>query len=128
MPFQKFAKDLGKFDLPVNFSLSQKPLTQLLEKSHFLIYTSSTACIEGLAMGVPVIHVESDFIIDIDPLDFSPEARESVRSPADIKKSVDLIVAKNQGKILEKQKISKKIVRELFGEVNDNVYDLFLNS
>jgi hypothetical protein len=124
IPFKKVVRALGNFNLPKNFSISQKPVAELLETTHALLYTSSTTCIEALTVGVPAVHVESDFIVDIDPLDFSPNSRKSARSPSDIKKSVDSILSEDKRKLLQMEGV--KTVGELFGEINDQVYDLFI--
>jgi hypothetical protein len=57
LPYYKFAKVLGNISIPKNFKFSQKPITELLMESRVLLYTSSTTCIESLALGVPVSHV-----------------------------------------------------------------------
>jgi hypothetical protein len=127
MPYHKFAKDLGNEKLPENFEISSRPIPELLRESNVLLYTSSTTCIEAIALGVPVIHLESDFVIDIDPLDFTLEFRDSVNSPEELKKNIGEIGTKDRNRFLIKQKMGKKILNELFGEVNDSVYDLFLS-
>ncbi len=90
-----------------------------------LIYTSSTTCFEALALGVPVIHVESDYIVDTDPLDFLPKIRMSARSPQDIRSRVEELESKDRKKRSAEKKEWKKAVREVFEPVTDETYYLF---
>ena len=65
-PYSGIARDIGP--LPANFTVSNQPVSELLEKSHMLIYTSSSTSIEALSRGVPVLHIESEYRIDWDIL------------------------------------------------------------
>lgn len=127
MPYNKFARGLGVADLPKNFRLSQRPILELLKETSVLLYTSSTTSIEALAFGVPVIHVESDFLIDRDPLDFVPDFVISAHSPEEIVKHVNGLSMDHEKILSVKREKRQQLVGEVFGEVNDSVYDLFLN-
>jgi len=124
MPYDKFG--MGIVNLPKNFRVSHQPIQELLKESDVLLYTCSSTCIEALTLGVPVIHVESDHIIDIDQLDFAPEARKSARSPEEIKRYVKEIEATDRKELLLEQRKWNGLVKEVFGEVNDAVYSLFI--
>ncbi|MBA7696916.1 hypothetical protein ES703_105570 [subsurface metagenome] len=123
-PYRHVAKGLGT--LPEHFIVSDKPLSELLRESRVLLYTSSTTCIEALSLGVPVLHIESDFMVDLDPLDFRPDVSHSARSKDDILKTVEEILAKDQRELSERRIAWKAVVSEIFGPVDESVFDLFL--
>ncbi len=126
-PYSRIVSDIGP--LPDNFVISTQPVSTLLEECHMLIYTSSTTSIEAISRGVPVLHVGSDFIIDYDDLaDFSPGVRQSARNGADISRITENIM-KTEESILSQQRIIwDNIVKEMFGPVDEGVYDLFLGN
>ena len=93
MPYQDIIDALG--DLPRHFVVSTLPMGELLKNSRILYYAESSTCVEALACGVPVKHIISDFMVDLDPLDG---------------------ISGKEG----------DIVSNLFGQVNNEVLDLFL--
>jgi len=124
VPYHQIAKYFGA--LPANFILSDKPVIDLLEESHVLIYTSSATSIEALSAGVPVLHVESDFIIDRDNLsDFPASIRQSAKNGDGIVAKTKEILEKDK-KVLSEQRIMwEDMVNEIFGPVDESVFDLF---
>jgi len=124
MPFERISKRL-KVELPRHFSISDRSVVDLLKESDVLLYTYSTTCVEAIAAGVPVVHVESDFSVDLDPLDFDPEARPSARNPEEIVKRVEEAIAMDEKELSRKRKIWSSVVESLFGKVDDSVYRLF---
>lgn len=126
-PYMPFEKISGRLDvkLPTHFAVSDRPVAELLKESDVLLYTSSTTCVEAIAAGVPVVHVGSDLMIDLDPLDFDPKARRSARNPEEIVKRVEEAIAMDEKELLRKRKIWSGVVRDLFGKVDDSVYRLF---
>jgi hypothetical protein len=59
--------------LPGNFRISEEPLENLLSNADLLLYTSSASVVEAFALGVPVIHVKSEYRIDMNIFDDVPE-------------------------------------------------------
>ena len=127
-PFEKAAKLLGMSsnDLPKNFKLSEKPLTEILDYADVLLYTSSTTCFEAMAMGVPTLHVESDYLIDVDPLDFAKNLRRSTGSPEEILDYVQKFKSMSDEKLSKERLKWKNAVKEVFGPVTNETYNLFL--
>jgi len=125
MPFGIISKRLN-VGLPAHFTLSDKPVAKLLKETDVLLYTSSTTSVEAMAAGIPVVHVASDFYLDLDPLDFSPEARPCARNPGEIVRCVDEAIAMDEEELSVKRKSWDRIVSDLFGEVDESVYRLFL--
>ena len=124
MPYCSIAKDLGV--LPRHFIVSDEPVNELLRENDVLLYTTSTTCIEALALGVPVLHVESDFIIDMDILDLKHDLRYSARDKNTIIEKVEEIFRMDQKELIEKRRQWKEAVSEFFGPVDENVFNLFI--
>lgn len=121
LPFEKIS-NLLNLKLPSNFKISNKPVPELLKEADILMYTSSTTCVEALSMGKPAMHISSDLLLNLDILeDFGEEARVSSSNTKDI--------LENTKKIIEDKRKNKKwreIVGEIFGEVDDSTYGLFI--
>ena len=124
LPYHSIAKDLGI--LPKHFIVSDKPIGELLEEADVLLYTSSTTCIEALSLGVPVLHIESDFIIGLDPLDFSPDIRRSAKNKDEIVRMTREILEIDEKELSEQRAIWKEAVSEVFEPVDEGVFGLFL--
>jgi len=125
MPFKKISEHLN-VKLPEHFTVSDRPVAELLRESDALLYTCSTTCTEAIAVGVPAVHVESDLSIDLDQLDFDPGIRPSARSPEEIVKCVEAVTSMSKRELSKKRRVWKRVVKELFGAVNNSTYRLFL--
>ena len=124
IPYPSIAKDLGI--LPEHFIISDKPVSELLKESQVLLYTSSATSIEALSVGVPVLHIESDFTIDRDDLsDFSPSIRKSAKSKDDIIRMTEEILKTDEKELSKQRVIWEDMVSEIFGPVDERVFDLF---
>ena len=124
IPYPSIAREVDF--LPDNFIISDKPVSELLKESHMLLYTSSATCIEALAHGVPVLHIESDFIIDRDNLsDFPPSIRQSAKSRDDIVRMTKEILEKDEKELSKQLVIWEDIATKIFGPVDEGVFDLF---
>ncbi|MFH0861108.1 MAG: hypothetical protein V1921_07895 [Candidatus Altiarchaeota archaeon] len=125
-PFDSMKNHLGINSLPPHFTISNGLLSNLLMKSDLLLYTSSTTCVEAMALTVPVVHVRSDYKLDLDPLDLNPETRISVSSPEEIKHAVRKIIDNEESIISSKRGGWGQTIGGLFGEINDEMYDVFI--
>ncbi len=125
IPYLNIARNLGA--LPEHFIISDKPVSELLPQSHVLLYTSSATCIEALSAGVPVLHIKSDFTIDRDDLsDFPSGIRQSAKNKDDIIRMTEKILETDEKELSEQRIIWEDIVSEIFGPVDERVFDLFL--
>ena len=125
MPYPNIADDLGI--LPEHFTISDKPVSELLRESHVLLYTSSATCIEALRLGVPVLNIKSDFIIDRDNLsDFPSSIRRSAKDRDDIVRMTKEILETDEKELSEQRVRWKEVVSEIFTPVEQSVFDLFL--
>jgi hypothetical protein len=125
-PFSAMSKYLGGMALPGNFTVADEPFAELLERADALAYTNSTTCIEAISRGVPAVHVESGLMVGLDPLDSCPGARESARTPEEIRACVERAVGLG-GKGLEKRRKEwKGLAKEMLGAADGRAYALFL--
>jgi UDP-N-acetylglucosamine 2-epimerase len=123
-PYHNIARNLGI--LPKHFTISDKPVSELLKETDVLLYTSSATCIEALSLGVPVLHIKSDFIIDRDNLsDFPSSIRRSAENKDDIIRMTQEILETDEKELLEQRAIGEHVVSEIFGPVDESVFDLF---
>lgn len=70
--------------LPKIFSFSSKPLSTLFETADLVIYCDSTASVEAASLGIPLLHIKSDFNIDVNIFE-DVEIIPSVSSPPQIR-------------------------------------------
>lgn len=111
IPINKLSRYLPP--LPGHFHVIDKPIVDLLNSANLVVYTESSVSVEALALGIPILHVKSEYSIDINIFngtDFVP----SLGNPSDINQ-----VAKE---ILEGKKLStvpnKKVISQLFSPID----------
>jgi hypothetical protein len=102
--------------LPGQFSLSTEPLGTLLDATDVVLYSDSTASVEAVARGIPILHVKSDFLIDIGIFEESRIFR-SADSPDQIRTFTFDLFRFARGSPVE----FRAAIRDLFSPVDDNV-------
>lgn len=119
LPFFKIADYFPV--LPENAIVSEIPVQELLASADLVLYTSSTVAIEAVAMRVPVIHVKSDHIIDMNFFD-GESSIPSLTEPEEIAKIGEMITSRKEKMSSEE---SRKLVKKYFLSVDDAVISLF---
>jgi hypothetical protein len=119
MPFSTISRYL-KIGLPENFAITEKSIPDLLRESCLLLYTSSATCIEAITSGIPALHVESDFTIEMDQLDSDPKMRSAALTPAEIVRVAEDILSGRAAKPARRE------AERIFGKVSRTTYTLFL--
>ena len=102
--------------LPGQFRFSTEPLGTLLDDTDVVLYSDSTASVEAVARGIPILHVKSDFLIDIDIFEESHIFR-SADSPDQIRTFTFELFRFTR----ESPEESRAAIRDLFSPVDDNV-------
>lgn len=126
MPFEKIAPALGGVALPPHITVSKEPLKVLLQAADVLVYNGGAfPSVEALAAGVPVVHVEPEFALDLDPLDACPELGLDARSPEEILACVRERLSEGPAKAVETLERSRRVLGELIGKVDEATYELF---
>jgi surface carbohydrate biosynthesis protein (TIGR04326 family) len=119
LPFGKISKYFPV--LPKNVIVSETPVQELLARSDLVMYTSSTVAIEAVALGVPVIHVKSDHIIDMNFFE-DENAIPSFSEPGDIARAGEQILLRQENLPRDE---SERLVKQYFLPVDDAVISLF---
>ncbi|MFA4850525.1 MAG: hypothetical protein WC626_12430 [Methanoregula sp.] len=71
-------------NLPKIFCFSSKPISTLFETTNLVIYSDSTASVEAASLGIPLLHIKSDFSIDMNIFE-DVKLIPSVSSPQQIR-------------------------------------------
>lgn len=79
-------------NLPSNFSLRDDPVHDLFPLIDLMVYTSSAISVEAIACGIPILHVKSDFTIDMNIFAGSPMV-PSVSTPEELARKAKEILA-----------------------------------
>jgi len=100
--------------LPSSFSFSSDPIHELFKNTDLVIYTDSTASVEAATKGIPLLHIKSNFTIDINIFE-DTSIVPSANSPDQIR-SIAI-------KILNSHDFSsesiQKVIEELFAPVDE---------
>lgn len=125
LPFPALSSRLGIGSLPDHITVSHRPVPELLPRAAVLLYMDSTTSLEALALGVPLIHVSSDYGLDFDPLDGVPEVRASVRDPEQLFKAVRAVLD-SPARATDRTRCGQELSPKFFEPVDESVYRLFL--
>lgn len=126
LPFSALSARLKVVSLPPHFEVSDRPVGDLLLTASVLVYMDSTTSLEALAMGVPLIHVASEFGLDFDPLDGHPDIRQTAREPGELLDAALMAVGSEIG-LAGRAQQGQELVSQFLGPVNESVYGLFLD-
>jgi len=66
--FDIVQQTLGLDSIPPHIQVVDQPISSLLHSTHLLLYSGTTVGFEFLTQGIPVIMIQSDLRIDLDPL------------------------------------------------------------
>lgn len=55
--------------MPQNFSATDQPISRSLPDIDLMVYSDSTAAVEAAINGIPLVHLKSDYSIDVDPFE-----------------------------------------------------------
>ena len=125
MPFSRLAEMLNG-PLPEYIEVSRAPINELMSNSSLMIYTSSTACIEALALGLPVIHLCPGVELDMDPLEYAPDTRLEARDLAELRQQVGWLLEHRADYVSQHQTEWGHVVKEVYGPVTQQTYRAFV--
>lgn len=128
LPFNKIKKNLNfNIDLYNNFFISNRSLKDDLMESDIVIYWGSTVAIEALLLGIPVIHVNLDDIVSVDPLFESSYLKWIVNNERELRKAVSEIYALSYNDYLDHYKKAQDYIKRYFQEVTEDRLFEFLS-
>ena len=126
MPFER-VRPLIDGPLPECVEVSDAPSSELMKQSSVMIYTSSTICVQALALGLPVVHLRTRFDLDMDPLEQTPDARLEATTSEELRERVLWVVEHKQEYVAEHREQWSRLVDDIYGPVTEQTYRAFLD-
>lgn len=126
MPFQQVSGLLAT-ELPGHVQVTGEDIPELLVKSSLMVYSSSTVCIQALALGLPVIHLRARFDLDTDPLEAVPGLRLEAAGLEGLRQKVRWLIAHREDYIAQHQADWDRLVDEMYGPVNEETVHAFVD-
>jgi hypothetical protein len=122
-PIFKFSKDL-----PSWFHVSLDPLNTLLRATDVVIFSDSTASVEAAALGIPILHIKSDFLIDTNIFE-KDNYVPSVSSPDQIRLCTSALLQLSGAALMEYKENIMQSIRDIFSPVDEKVlaHEILLN-
>lgn len=125
MPFYKVRGMIGA-ELPAHVRLSEEPITDLMLKSSVMVYTGSTVCVQALALGLPVVHLRSQFEFDLDPLEAVPELRLEATGLDELRTKVRWVLDHRQEYVDQYKAEWIRVVADMYGPVTEETFRTFV--
>jgi len=116
MPISAFIQYLP--NIPPHFIVSEDPIETLLNQVDCVLYTYSTVAVEAFAKRIPLVHVQSDFRIDMDIFE-GYECTFPAASSEEIRAAVQDIFSGASIRITDPE----TILNEFFEPVNTSIID-----
>lgn len=86
----QYVLDIFGHPLPDNFIVSDNPPLQIeMERCGVVLYTWTTVCLEALKMGRPVIYLDVNYPLEVDPLFECNHLRDICRKPDELIKKIE---------------------------------------
>lgn len=124
LPFQKISEDTG-IQLPKNVQISEEPLIELMQRCSLMVYTSTTSCIQALALGIPVVHFKTHFGFDLDPLASAPHLRLEASDLPGLRLQVDWLLEHGSEYAKNNRGQWNEFVDDMYGPVDEESYLAF---
>jgi hypothetical protein len=127
-PFSKIRNDLCfDIDSHANFSVSnQKPLKDDLSENDILIYWGSTVSLEALMMGIPVIHVSLDDIVNVDPLADCSHLKWTIRNVEELPTAITDVYDMPEHDFLSQYNKARSYIERYLEKVTDDRLSEFI--
>lgn len=116
MPFENVSGSIGA-PLPSHVELSDEPIHDLLLKSSLMIYSTSSVCVEAMALEVPVVNVRPQFNTSLDPLGDFPEVRTEATGLADLREKVHWLLEHREEYVTQHRDAWSGIVKGMYAPV-----------
>jgi hypothetical protein len=117
---------LSNDQLPRHISVSAKPITELMLESSVMLYSSSTVCVEAIALGVPTVHLRTQFDLDIDALGAVPQLRLEATGLEELKEKVWWLINNRAEYVAQHRESWDSFVNDMYSPVSEDTYRAFL--
>ena len=127
-PYDKISKDLFfEISEQKNFSVSQsKHVKDDLMVSDIVVYWGSTVSLEALKMGIPVIHIDLDDVISVDPLLDCKYLKWTVKNTCELLKVISKIYCLSDEEYKDQCYKAEAYIEEYLQEVTDKRLEEFV--
>ena len=92
-----------------------------------MIYTGSTVSVQALALQLPVVHVRSQFSLDLDPLMALPDARLEANGLEELREKVRWLLDHRDEYITQHRDGWDSLVEDFYGPVTDETFKAFVD-
>lgn len=124
---QKTVMEKLKFKLPPNFIISDNPpMVEELKRSKVVLYTSTTVCLEALKMGRPVIHLNVNYPLEVDPLFECGHLKDSCKKPEELVGKIERLCGLNDEHFYQELGCAESYLRDYFIPVNEQTLEPFV--
>jgi hypothetical protein len=117
-PMKKLIPHLD-FEYRNEFAVAGGSLREGFDRNDLVIYHGTTACLDALAAGLPVIHVEFDDFITVDPLFDFDDFKWTVGEPGELAGIIERIYALRDEEYYRRQRKGFDFVSRYFYPVTD---------
>ncbi len=91
-----------------------------------MIYSTSTVCIEALAVESPVVNLRPQFSINLDPLEEFPTLRPVAAGLYDLREKVQWILEHREEHIAQNKNAWDRMVKDMFSPVTSESIQAFI--
>ncbi len=109
-----------------DFTLTDKPIADLLPLVDVVLYTSSGVCYEALAHGKHAVYAGSDLRLDINKLDWFPDLHRKTRSPDELAQAIAEILSESPKAARTRKAQATALITRLFACPDTSNLHVFL--
>ena len=125
-PVRSVIDALG-FNVPDNFIISDNPpMPEEIKRCSVVLYTWTTVCLEALKMGRPVIYLDVNYPLEVDPLFECTHLKDSCRYPQELLHKIDKIRKIDDKTFNTELAKSEEYLAEYFYPVNEEYLSAFI--
>jgi hypothetical protein len=124
-PMKKLIPHLD-FEFKDEFTVARGSLKENFDRNDLVIYHGTTTCLDALAAGLPVIDVEFDDFITVDPLFDFDDFKWKVEKPGDLNGAIGQVYALSDEEYYRQQRKGFEFVSRYFYPVTEENMEKFL--
>ena len=114
------------FEYRDDFNTAAGSLKDNFNANDLVVYHGTTTGLDALANGLPVINVEFDDFISVDPLFDFNDFKWTVRRPEELADTIETIYALDDDDYYERQKRGFEFIKNYFFPVTDENMEVFI--
>ena len=92
-----------------------------------MVYSGSTVGVQALALGLPLVHLRTQFDLDLDPLDAVPHLRLEATGLEELRDKVRWLVAHGTEYVEQHQAEWNQLIEDFYAPVTEQTYQAFLD-